>query len=337
MDPGKVSREFFDTHVAPNLGADRDDVRLGPTHGADFGVLSLGERRVCALATDPVFVLRDLGLDRAAWFAFHILVSDAALSGIPPTHLALDLNLPLDADPAEVGRVMEVFDREARDLGISIVTGHTGAYEGCSFPTVGAGTALAVGDESDLVLPTGAEPGDRLVVTKGPAIETTGLLAVCFGDDLDLPESTVAAARERFDEASPVRDALAAAATGEVTAMHDATERGVDNALHELADAAGVRLSVERERFPVGDGVHDLCEHLGIDPWTSSSEGTVVLAVREGGVGAVLDALGDEGIRAAEVGRVESGSGVEVDGEELPEPTSDPLWPAYERLRGDGE
>lgn len=333
MDPGKVSREFFDTHVAPNLGADREDVFLGPRHGADFGVLSLGVGRVCTLATDPVFVLRDLGLDRAAWFAFHILVSDAALSGIPPTHLALDLNLPLDADPDEVGRIMAVFDREARNLGVSIVTGHTGAYEGCAFPTVGAGTALAVGDRADLVLPTGAEPGDRLVVTKGPAIEATGLLAVCFGDDLDLPASTVAAARERFDEASPVRDALTAAATGEVTAMHDATERGVDNALHELADASRVRLSVERQRFPMGEGVRELCDYLGIDPWTCSSEGTVVLSVREGGVDTVLDALAAEGIPAAEVGQVESGSGVEVAGEALPEPTTDPLWPAYERLR----
>jgi len=329
MNHGKASREFFDRHVAPNLGAERDDVLLGPTHGADFGAVDLGDR-VLALASDPLFVLGDLGVRDAAWFAFHIAVSDVALSGLPPTHLALDWNLPLDADSAFVGEIFSVFDAEARDLGTSIVTGHTGAYEGCSFPTVGGATALAFGDRDDLVLPTGATPGDRVVVTKGPAIETVGIIASVFGDRLSLPGKTVDAARERLRDASPVRDALAAAATGEVTAMHDATERGLANGLHELAAASGVGLEIDREAVPTSPGVREVCEHLAIDPWTSSSSGTVVLAARDSA--AVVDALAAEGIPAADVGRV-TDSGVRVDGSPLPEPESDPFWPAYAALR----
>lgn len=329
MDHGKASREFFDAHVAPNLGADRDDVLLGPTHGADFGVVDLGDR-VLALASDPLFVLGDLGIRDAAWFAFHIAVSDAALSGLAPTHLAVDWNLPLDADPEFVGEVFAVFDAEARDLGASIVTGHTGAYEGGSFPTVGGATALALGDRDDLVLPTGATPGDRVVVTKGPAIETVGVVASVFGDRLDLPEETVNRARERLRDASPVRDALAAAATGEVTAMHDATERGLANGLHELAAASGVGVDIERDAVPVSSGVREVCDALGIDPWTASSSGTVVLAARDSAP--VVDALAAEGIPAADVGRV-TDAGVRVNGDLLPEPDADPFWPAYADLR----
>ncbi|GGL33332.1 hydrogenase expression protein [Halarchaeum grantii] len=329
MDPGKVERAFFDEHIYPRLGAEREDVRLGPTHGADFGVVDVGES-VVALATDPVFVLRELGVERAAWFAFHIVVSDAALSGIPPSHLSVDLNLPPDTSAEYFGRLWEVFDREARELRMAVTTGHTGTYAGCAWPTVGAATTLAVGDPDDLVVPTGAAPGDVLVCTKGPAIETTGLLSVLYGDALDLPASTVAAGRARFEEASPVRDALTAAA-GPVTAMHDATERGVDNALHELAAASGVALDAERERFPVGDGVRAVCEAFDLDPWVTSSEGTVLLTVRPDGVGAVLRALDAEGIRAGAVGEVREGSGVTMDGEALAKPTSDPLWEAYER------
>jgi len=332
MDPGKVDGAFFEEHIYPRLGADRADVRLGPTHGADFGVVDVGES-VVALATDPVFVLRELGAERAAWFAFHIVVSDAALSGIPPSHLSVDLNLPPDTTKEEFGTLWEIFDREARALGISITTGHTGTYAGCAWPTVGAATTLAVGDPDELVLPTGATPGDRLVCTKGPAIETTGILSVLYGDALDRPAETVAAGKERFREASPVRDALTAAAAGPVTAMHDATERGVDNALHELAAASAVRLDAERERFPIGDGVREVCEAFDIDPWTASSEGAVLVSVRPDGVDDVLGALAAEGIRAADVGVVREGSGVTVDGCDLPEPTSDPFWDAYERGR----
>lgn len=332
MDPGKADRDFLDEHVLPFTGAGRADVRLGPTHGADFGVVDVDDR-VVALATDPLFVMRDLGLERAAWFAFHIVVSDVALSGIPPSHLTVDVNLPLDADPDEFAAVWQRFHEEARDLGVSIVTGHTGTYANCAYPTVGAATALAVGDPADLVLPTGATPGDHVVVTKGPGVETTGILATCFGNHLDLPTDVVTAARERFWDASPVRDALTAAAAGPVTAMHDATERGLANGLHELAAASDVHLAVESAALPVLPGVREVCDAFGIDPWVASSSGTVVLTVAgdaAGGTDAVLAALDEAGVPAAEVGTVGAGRGVSLDGERLPEPGSDPLWPAYE-------
>ncbi|MFC7044713.1 AIR synthase family protein [Halobacteriaceae archaeon GCM10025711] len=310
---GKVGREFFDEVIFPRLGADRSDVAFGPRHGADFGVVSVGDRAL-ALATDPVFVLTTLGLERAAWYGFHIVVSDVALSGLAPTHLSIDVNLPPSATREEFETIWTVFDEEARDLGVSIVTGHTGRYEGAAFPTIGGATAMAVGDPDDLVLPSGASPGDRVVVTKGPAVEATGVLAVQFGDHLGLPPATLAAARDRFEEMSPVEDALTASAAGPVTAMHDATERGVEGALHELAHAGAVELAVERDRFPVGPGVREVCDVFDIDPWTASSEGTVIMTVRPDGVDDVLAALDREGIRAADVGEARDGDGVVVDG-----------------------
>jgi hydrogenase expression/formation protein HypE len=332
LGPGKVSRAFFDEHLVGRVGAERADTRLGPTHGADFGLVD-ARGTALAMASDPLFFLRDLGAERAGWFACQILLSDAALSGLAPAHLAVSVTLPLDADPAEFGRLWAAFDRTASDAGVSVTTGHTGAYEGCSYPTVGGGTALALGDHADVVLPTGASPGDRLVVTKGPAIETVGTLAVLFGDELDVPEGAVDAARERFAETSLLADALAAARAGPVTAMHDATERGLANALHELATASGVGLDVARERVPVGEGVRAVCSALGIDPWTASSAGTVVMSVAPGGADAVLAALDAAGVRAAEVGTATAGGEVFLDGERLPEPDSDPFWPAYTALR----
>ena len=338
MDEGKASQQFFDEYVAERTGAARQDVRLGPTYGADFGVVDVADS-VVALATDPVFVLRDLGVERAAWFAFHICVSDAALSGLPPAHLAVNFNFPPETSDETFDAIWAVFDREARDLGTSLTTGHTGTYEGCAFPTIGAATALAVGDPDDLVVPTGARAGDRVVVTKGPAIETTGLLGTLFGDDLPISESAAEAARERFWDASPVGDALTAAAAGDVTAMHDATERGLANAFHELAAASGVSLAVERDAVPVAPGVREVCESFEIDPWTASSEGTVVLTVDPADTDAVLGALDDEGVPAADVGVVTDrrslteGARVTADGHPLPEPDTDPLWPTYQAAR----
>jgi len=332
---GKVDRDFFDEYIYPNLGADRDDVRLGPRHGVDFGVVDVGERAV-VMASDPVFVMPSLGFERAAWFAFHILMSDVAVSGLPPTHLSVDFNLPPEITNEEFRTVWETFDAEARDLGVSVVTGHTGRYAGCNYPMVGGATAVSVGDFDDLVRPDGAGVGDRIVVTKGPAIEATGLLSIQFeslmADELDA--ATIDDATDRFYDMSPVRDALTAAAAGPVTAMHDATECGIYGGLYEMARAAGVGVELETDRVPVQPGVAEACEFFDIDPWVSISEGTLLAAVDPDGVDDVLAALEAEGIPAADAGEVTDGSGLVVDGEPTAHPGVDPFWGTFEEYLG---
>ncbi|UPV98844.1 AIR synthase family protein [Halorussus gelatinilyticus] len=328
-DLGKVDRAFFDRYIYPNLGADRSDVALGPQHGVDFGVVEVGERAV-VMASDPLSLVPALGFEKAGWFAVHVALSDAAVSGIPPSHLSVTFTLPPEMTDEEFGAVWEAFDREAGELGVSIVTGHTARYGGCRYPWVGGATTLAVGDPDEVVRPDGASPGDRLLVTKGPAVEVAGFLVTLFEDAVDLPDATIAEAKERFWDMSPVRDALTAAAAGPVTAMHDATEGGLRGALVEMAEAGGVRLDVDSSAMPVLPGVAESCDFFGIDPWAATSEGTLLLTVESGGVESVLSALDAEGIPAAEIGEVREGDGVFVDGDRAEKPESDPSWEVFE-------
>ncbi len=332
-DLGKIDRDFFDEYVYPNLGADRDDVALGPHHGVDFGVVTIGDH-VAALSTDPVFVLPSLGFERAAWFALHILLSDVAVSGIPPSHLSIDLNLPPEITDEEFATVWETIDREATELGVAIVTGHTGRYAGCNYPMVGGGTALAVGEPDALVRPDGARVGDRIVVTKGPAIEATALLSIQYESLMrgTVSEEAIEAATDRFWDMSPVRDALVAAGAGPVTAMHDATEGGVFGGLVELGRAAGAGVAIERDRVPIQPGVEAACEFFEIDPWISISEGTLLCAVDPTGVDDVLAALDAADVPAADVGAVVDGDGLTVDGEPVDPPARDPFWAAFEEF-----
>ncbi|MBX0322273.1 AIR synthase family protein [Halomicroarcula sp. F13] len=332
---GKVDREFFGEYIYPNLGADRDDVTLGPQHGVDFGVVDVGEKAV-AMATDPVFVMPSLGFERAAWFAFHILMSDVAVSGLPPTHLSIDFNLPPEMTNEEFRTVWETFDAEARELGVSVVTGHTGRYAGCNYPMVGGATSISVGEFDQLVRPDGAQVGDRVVVTKGPAIEATGLLSIQFESlmEAEMDAADVAAATDRFYDMSPVKDALTAAAAGPVNAMHDATECGIYGGLYEMARAADVGVELETEKVPIQPGVREACDFFDIDPWISISEGTLLAAVDPDGVEDVLDALEAEGIPAADAGVVTDGSGLVVDGEPTDHPGVDPFWGTFEEYMG---
>ncbi|WP_330631211.1 AIR synthase family protein [Halocatena halophila] len=332
-DLGKIDRTFFDEYIQPNLGAKRDDVVLWPNHGVDFGAIDVDGTAV-VMATDPVFLLPSLGYERAAWFAFHILLSDVAVSGLPPTHLSVDFNLPPEITNEEFERVWTTFDEEARKLDVSIVTGHTARYEGCSYPMVGGATTLAVGAHENVVRPDGATVGDRVVITKGPAIEATGLLSFQFEEFLreELSEETVSAAQSRFYDMSPVRDALTAAAGGPVTAMHDATECGIHGGLYEIARAGDVGIEITREEVPRLPGVMAVCEAFEIDPWAAISEGTLIATVDPSGVDDVLTALERVDIPAADVGRVTDGAGVVVDGDRIEHPRVDPYWGAVAEM-----
>ncbi|QIB75164.1 hydrogenase expression protein [Halogeometricum borinquense] len=330
-DLGKVDRTFFDQYVFSNLGAGRDDVALGPTHGVDFGLLDLDGTAV-AIATDPVSVLPDLGLARAGRFTLDFVLADVAVSGLPPSHLAISFTLPPDFEDESFATLWTAMHEEAEDLGVSIVTGHTARYSGCSFPWVGGATALAVGDHEDVIRPDGARVGDDVLVTKGPAVEATGLLTTLFPDQFDLPEATLRAAQSRLDEAECVRDAMTASAVGGVHAMHDATECGLFGALNEVADGAGVQLDISTDEIPIRPGVEETCEFLGMDPWTATTGGTLVLAVDPDSTAAVISALESEGTPVGVAGTVREGSGVTVDGEEVPHPDVDPSWAAYEEL-----
>jgi len=334
-DLGKINREFFERVVFPRLGADRADVSIGPRHGVDFGVLSIGDRAV-TLATDPVSVLPELGWERAGRLALEVVLADVAVSGIGPTHLTVSLSMPPDTGDDDLEALWRGIDGHASDLGVNIVAGHTARYPGVDTSWVGAATAIGVGDPDDLVRPDGARPGDSLVVTTGPAAETAGLFATMYPDALGLSAETVATAQERVADIVVVADAQTAAWAGDVSAMHDATEGGLQGALVEMARGAGVRFDVDAGQVSTAPGVAAVCEAAGVEPWTVSSAGTLVIAVAEVDADAVVAALRERDTRAAVVGSVREGEGVYVDGQRRKMPERDPSWAAADRLADGG-
>jgi hydrogenase expression/formation protein HypE len=340
---GKVTSTVFSDVILGRLGAPDRDVLVPPQHGVDVGVLRIAPGIAMALTTDPVFVVPGYGWQRAAWFAVHILASDAATSGLELRWMAVDLNLPPDITEAQLAELWTAFSRACEDLGVAVVAGHTARYDGCNWPMVGGATCAAIGPESAYVTPTMARPGDRVVVTKGAAIEATALFAATFPDRLakGVGKEVTAAADRLFEQMTVVPEARVAASYGlrdrGVTAMHDATEGGVLGALSELATASQVGLRIDMDEIPVRPEVRVVCDHVGIDPYSSISEGTLVATVRPEHAGGFLAALHAAGIQAAQVGEVTDawpGTVLLANlGDERPaeHPGLDPFWAAFAR------
>ncbi len=336
---GKISPEIFKQVIYPRLGRRRPEVLVGPQSGVDVGVVDIGGGKVLISTTDPVFVVPQYGFERAAWFAVHILASDAVTSGIAPSYITFDLNLPLAMTREELQLLWGTIHDECDKLGMAVVTGHTGRYQGCDYPMVGGATVICIGERDKYVTPTMAGPGDRVIVTKGAAIEAAGLFAVTFRDHLAkrYGEPFAREAEQIFWQMSVVEDALTAVQVGVrddgVTTMHDATECGVWGGLFEVARASGVGMVIDEDKIICQPVVRRICETFGIDPYRSISEGTLILTCRPHKAHEILARLSDKGIPASEVGEVVPGDEVRVsvDGREraLEHPEVDPFWGAF--------
>ncbi len=339
---GKVSADVFDEVILSRLGRRRADVLVGPQNGVDVAVVDLGHDQVMVTTTDPIFVVPAYGWERAAWFAVHILASDAITSGLPPTHVTFDLNLPMAITREQLEALWTAMHDECDKLGMAVISGHTGRYQGCDYPMIGGATVICIGPKDQYVTPTMARPGDHVVITKGPGIEATGLFAVTFPDQVAAAYGRPFAdeAQKIFWQMSVVEDALTAVKVGVrdrgVTSMHDATECGVWGGLVEIAQAAGVGMVVDQDQIVVQEPVTKICSLFDIDPYAAISEGTLLVTCRPHRSAELVARLGDQGILTSVVGEVlDASAGVKVikggQERELAHPRVDPFWAAFSK------
>lgn len=344
---GKISSGFFNEVIYPHLGRRRKEVLVGPQNGVDVGVTDIGDDKVMVTTTDPVFVVPPYGWERSAWFAVHILASDAVTSGIAPQYMTVDLNLPMDTERDGLERLWTSFHEACDEIGMAIVSGHTGRYEGCNYPMIGGATCISIGSKDEYVVPTMARPGDKIVITKGAAIEAAGLFAVTFPDRMakEFGDDFARRADELFWQMTVVKDALTAVKVGVrddgVTTMHDATECGIWGGLHEIASASQVGMAIEKGDVIVDERVEKICQLYDIDPMTSISEGTLLVTCRPHKADELVHRLSDEGIPTSIVGEcVDASEGTKWfengTAHDLVHPQVDPFWAAFGKAAEQG-
>jgi hydrogenase expression/formation protein HypE len=336
---GKISPEIFNELIYPRLGAKSDKIIVGPQHGVDVGIAEIGSQAV-SFTTDPVFIVPEYGWEKAAWFAIHIIASDSVTSGLRPKFLSIDLNLPMAMTKKQLETVWEIIHQECARMGIAVITGHTARYENCHYPMVGGATLVGVGELNEYVTPRFCKAGDKLIITKGPAIEATGIFTAMFPEIIEKEFGAEFNKKVQgvFYKMSVVEDAMTAVGVGVrengVTAMHDATECGVWGGLYEMAQAARLGARIEKEKIIVEEGIDEVCRFFGIDPYVSISEGTLIIACKENKARDVVKALERKDIKSSIVGELtgpEKGMVLVEKGREkkLEHPIVDPFWRAF--------
>ena len=291
------------------------EVRLGPRVGEDACAIAVGAGTLVA-ATDPI-TLTGGGVGA---HAVVVNANDVAVTGARPRWFLACVLLPEGSTAGDAEALFAGMRRALDKVGASLVGGHTEVTGAVRQPLV-VGQMLGMAEERT-VATGGLRPGDA-VVQIGPApVEGAAVLA-----DLLPPERlravsdhTLDAARAALDTPgiSVVEPALAAAGAG-ASALHDPTEGGLSAGLHELADASGVAIAIDRERIAWFEPGAALCGAAGVDPWGTLASGALLAGLPAERTEGALRALGRAGHPAAVIGRAESGRGVAfADGTPLP-------------------
>jgi len=341
---GKINLEQFIQHVLPYLGAPSERVLVPPMTGVDAGVVDLGHDQVLIIAEDPILPAAGLSWEDFGYFTTHIGASDVAVMGVAPQFMTYSLLLSEGTPLETVERIAKSIHQAAESLGIAIVGGHTGYYPVVTLPVIGGVTVFAVARKDQYVTPRGARVGDAVILTKGPAIEATGLLAVVFEPKLRplMGDALFEKARARVYDMTVVKDALIARSAGRVTAMHDATEGGVIGGLFEVANASGVGMRIDESRFVLPPEVAETCRILEVDALEAISEGTLIITAHPEDADSIVAALAAAGIASSVIGEVlpeEAGRTIRrLDGSvrELAIPEEDPFWRKYFEGLGGG-
>lgn len=303
LPPGKLPGSLLNRLVSTYASSPNPSVIVGPGRGRDAAVVQ-PDGNLVAAKTDPITFVST----SAAAYLVDVNSNDLACLGATPRWLLVTALLPQDKTTADdVERQFRELSEICAARDISLVGGHTEITPAVNWPIL-VGTMLGVVTTGQLLRPGGAQIGDRLLITKGIAIEGTALLA------RELPEKLIprlgqdlvgrAAALLTHPGISVVHDARILLSAGGVTALHDPTEGGLATAAQELANAAGYGVILDESAIPILPETRAIAGCLGLDPIGLLASGSLLAACSPEAVDNIVSIAAKLGIAASDIGQV---------------------------------
>lgn len=294
MKVGKISESVLKRSVLKQIKC-INNKENGAGVGSDCAIFAV-EKGHIASATATFF------MQEAADVAYPVYkaANNVACSGSVPAYMLMTLLLPEDMPENLLAEIMKEAAAAAAYLHMQIPGGHTSFSSFVSRPYV---TVTVTGRSERLQSRIGkATAGEDIVISKWIGLEGTALLAKRHEKELAAryPLHMIEEA-ESFAKYLSIIPEAATAEKSNVSTMHDVSTGGIFAALWELAERAGVGLSIDLKKIPVRQETIEVCEFFGISPYELTSGGSLLMTTGNGE--ALVQALAKEGIPAVVIGK----------------------------------
>lgn len=271
----------------------------------DSGVVRAGDKYIVVTVDGMHSRLSDYPF-LAGFHVTRAALRDILVMGARPVALFSDVHLADDGDVSKVLDHIAGIATVGELVNVPLITGSTLRIGGDM--VIGdrlTGCVGAVGVADRITPRKDASPGDVIIMTEGAGGGTICAAALYY-DMHDVVQETL---NIKFLEAA---SALIAEDIV-IHAMTDVTNGGIRGDAKEISHTAGVKLVFfeDRMRALVNPRVLDMLEKLRIDYLGVSIDALLVIAP-EGEAERILKVIGEAGVRADVIGRVEEGSGVEL-------------------------
>jgi hydrogenase expression/formation protein HypE len=317
--PNKLLEEFLD-----HFAFDDPSVLIHPGVGEDTAAVSVENEEVLVLKSDPI----TFATDAIGQYAVLINANDIATSGATPRWFLTTLMFPYGVSASEIWKVVDELRSVCRRWGITLCGGHTEITDAVTRPVI-TGMLAGTVKKNNLIDKRNVKLGDRVLLSKGIAVEGTSIIAREFGDKLKrlgMTESEIETCRQFLSSLSVIEEAKIAAGSTEVSAMHDITEGGVSTALEELSIACGHKIKIDMGKIPVFPLTEKICRLLDIHPAGLIGSGSLLICCRKGHAEKLMADVRDAGIDVTCIGEVlAAGRGIEAVKQGKPAE-----WPRFE-------
>lgn len=294
MKIGKVSETVLKRSVFRQIQSRREEVSDGAGVGCDCAILAFPEGELQASCMQEAVIADvsdvELLIGRCA--------NSLAAAGARPVAIMLGILLPEDSEEIQLRELMAAAEKACAGLKLAISGGHTAVSPAVSLPVV---TVTGYGRLEKRL--RGTMPGQDIVLSKWIGLEGTALLANKFQEGIltRYPAYLVEEAMG-FRQYQSIFPEAEIALRNDVCDMHDASEGGILAALWELAERAGVGLSVDLKKLPIRQETVEICEYIGVNPYELLSGGCLLMTTEDGP--GLVQALAEAQIPARIVGQI---------------------------------
>ncbi len=279
--------------------------------GEDIAAVDVNNEEVIVLKSDPI----TFATDSIGHYAVLINANDIATSGADPRWLLTTLLFPCGTTGSEVFQVMYDLKEVCQKWGITLCGGHTEITDAVTRPVV-IGMLAGTVAKSRLIDKRNMKKGDKILLTKGVAVEGTSIIAREFGDrlkNMGMSENEIEECRDFLSHISILKEAQIARQSPGTSAMHDITEGGIATALEELSFAGNHKIMIDMDKIPIFFQTEKICRLLNINPLGLIGSGSLLICCRGDYCEKLLRDIRKSDTDVSVIGEVtEEGEGIEA-------------------------